>query len=252
VGSISKVGFIPAFVNGVTMIIATEIGDKTFWLAALMAMRYTRAFVFLGSIGALVVMTILSVGLGLVVPALVPKQYTHYAAGALFAYFGGRLLREAATMDPGQGNEELAEAEEALADKGLVGRDEKEDERSGKGMASAVAPRLDDGKKGGSGAPWAAVSARDWPILTQAFTITFLAEWGDRSQIATIAMAAAQDPVGICLGAVIGHSLCTGLAVLGGRLLAARISERMVAYVGGALFLLFSIHSFVVGPEGDE
>ena len=38
---------------------------------------------------------------------------------------------------------------------------------------------------GACGAPWAAVSARDWPILTQAFTITFLAEWGDRSQIAT-------------------------------------------------------------------
>ena len=28
------------------------------------------------------------------------------------------------------------------------------------------------------------------PILLQAFTLTFLAEWGDRSQIATIAMGA--------------------------------------------------------------
>ena len=62
-------------------------------------------------------------------------------------------------------------------------------------------------------------------ILTQAFTLTFLAEWGDRSQIATIALASAKDPYGVTLGGVIGHGFCTGLAVIGGRLLATRISE---------------------------
>ena len=86
-------------------------------------------------------------------------------------------------------------------------------------------------------------------ILTQAFTITFLAEWGDRSQIATIAMAAAKNPYGVTLGGVVGHALCTGLAVLGGKLLASRISERTVAFCGGVLFWLFAFHSLYVGPE---
>jgi putative Ca2+/H+ antiporter (TMEM165/GDT1 family) len=35
-----------------------------------------------------------------------------------------------------------------------------------------------------------------WAVMTEAFTLTFLAEWGDRSQIATIALAAAKDPYG--------------------------------------------------------
>lgn len=50
------------------------------------------------------------------------------------------------------------------------------------------------------------------------------------------------------LGGVLGHGICTGLAVVGGRLLAERISEKTVAIAGGLLFLIFSLHELIVGP----
>jgi hypothetical protein len=57
--------------------------------------------------------------------------------------------------------------------------------------------------------------------------MTFLGEWGDRSQIATIAMAAGQDYWWVTLGALAGHSICTGVAVIGGRAIAGRVSLKV-------------------------
>jgi putative Ca2+/H+ antiporter (TMEM165/GDT1 family) len=94
-----------------------------------------------------------------------------------------------------------------------------------------------------------AAAAENLRVFTQTFTMTFLAEWGDRSQIATIALAASKEPTGVVLGGLLGHALCTGLAVLGGKLLASSISERTVSLVGGSLFLVFAVHSFLVGPD---
>jgi len=84
---------------------------------------------------------------------------------------------------------------------------------------------------------------------SQAFTLTFLAEWGDRSQIATVALAASKNPFGVVLGGLVGHAFCTGLAVIGGKMLAAKISERTVAIIGGILFLIFGVTSIFFGPE---
>ena len=56
--------------------------------------------------------------------------------------------------------------------------------------------------------------------------LTFVAEWGDRSQLTTIILAARENVTGVILGGILGHSICTGIAVVFGRLLAQRISVR--------------------------
>lgn len=78
-------------------------------------------------------------------------------------------------------------------------------------------------------------------MAAEALVLTFLAEWGDRSQIATISLAAHMDPYMVTLGAILGHCVTTGLAVVGGELLAKRISQRTVAVAGGCLFFVFAL-----------
>ena len=54
----------------------------------------------------------------------------------------------------------------------------------------------------------------------------------------------------VTLGGILGHALCTGAAVMGGKHLATHIDERLVAICGGLLFLAFGAHSLWSGvPE---
>jgi len=77
-------------------------------------------------------------------------------------------------------------------------------------------------------------------VLWKSFSLVFLAEWGDRSMLATIALGAAQSPLGVASGAIAGHLIATALAILGGGFLANYLSEKLVGLLGGVLFLLFA------------
>lgn len=75
--------FWSGFVSGILTIWATEIGDKTFFIAAILSMKKDRVVVFAGAIGALIVMTVLSVVMGVVATKFLPPSVTHYLGGVL-------------------------------------------------------------------------------------------------------------------------------------------------------------------------
>ncbi|CAA6655382.1 unnamed protein product [Spirodela intermedia] len=197
VAAVAKSGFTAAF----TLIFVSEIGDK----------------VLLGSMGALGLMTILSVIIGRIFQS-VPAQFQttlpigEYAAVVLLIYFGLTSIKNAWDLPPAAANKEnegpelgeLVEAEEIVKEK--------------------VAKKL----------------TSPFEIISKSFSLVFFAEWGDRSMLATIALGAAQSPWGVATGAIAGHLVATSFAVLGGAFLAKYISEKLVGYLGGVLFLIFA------------
>lgn len=108
--------FLHAFLASISVIIVSELGDKTFFIAAIMAMRHSRVVVFTGAIAALGLMTILSVFLGYAT-TIIPRKYTFYISTALFAIFGLKMLKEGYDMDPNEGQEELEEVSAELKKK---------------------------------------------------------------------------------------------------------------------------------------
>lgn len=203
------------FTSGFLLVGLSELGDKTFFIAMLLAMRHSRRLVFLGVVAALAIMTILSVLMGQAISQL-PKYPIHLAEIALFIGFGLKLLYDAWQMPPQATGSEVAEAEAAIQQSTLKVK-----------------------------------SGTAWGVFLEAFTLTFMAEWGDRTQFATIALAASYNPWGVTIGAIAGHTLCAAIAVIGGRLVAGRISERTITALGGGLFIIFGIVAALEGaPKG--
>lgn len=252
------------------MILVSEVGDKTFLVAALMAMKHDRMVVFSAAFGALLVMTVLSAVLGHAVPTLIPKRLTSLLAAGLFFVFGAKLLREGMQMDPHEGvGAEMHEVEQELAAKekelgsqngnmsadalemGLNGRSTRSKGRLGSPARSpSESPSRHPSRKSDSmgGFLYGASNLCGLllsPVWVQTFVMTFLGEWGDRSQIATIAMAAGQDYWWVTLGATVGHAICTGVAVIGGRAIAGRVSMKVVTVGGAVAFLIFGLIYFI-------
>ncbi|KAB2621289.1 GDT1-like protein 4 [Pyrus ussuriensis x Pyrus communis] len=185
----SGLGIFDAFIASLSMILVSEIGDETFIIAALMAMRHPRSIVLSGALSALFIMTVLSTGLGRIVPNLISRKHTNSAATVLYLFFGLRLLYIAWRSSDSKSSQkkEIEEVEEKL--------------ESGQGKT-----------------PFRRFFSRFCtPIFLESFILTFLAEWGDRSQIATIALATHKNAIGVAVGATLGHTICTSVAVVGGR-----------------------------------
>ncbi len=181
-----------------------------------MAMRHPRRWVFIGVTTALFAMTVLSVLLGQVA-TLLPQHYVQWGAVALFLGFGFKLLWDASRMKGGGSlADEQAEAMEAVDN----------------GQGSVVA------------------LTSPYSIVTKTFALTFVAEWGDRTQLATITLAAANHPLGVIGGATLGHAICAAIAVVCGKLIAGRISEQWLTTAGGLLFILFGIVTGVNAMPG--
>lgn len=211
-GSLQE-GFLSAFL----LIFFSEIGDKTFFIAVLLALQKPKSAVFAGTFGALAIMTCISVALGEVLhladealhdslpPALADQPLDDYAAVLLLVIFGVQTILGAKESGDAA-DEEREEAEE----------DVEKLTKSAPGGADLL------------------------PLILSTFALVFAAEWGDKSFLATIALAAAASPVGVVTGAIAGHGVATGVAVSGGSLLSEYVSQELVSYAGGGLFLVFA------------
>jgi len=199
-----------AFGSSLTAITLAELGDKTFFMALILAVRHRARWVFVGAFAALAAVTLISLGLGYGLRELLPQAVVPWLAALLFLVFGFKLLVDAQGMAADAAREEAEEAEEVV------------------NAAETRRPIT---------SPWA--------VIWEAFALVFVAELGDRTQFTTIFLATAPARVfsfaGLLAGTLLGHAVVTWLAVGAGKWIGQRVNERLLYRLSGGLFLVFGL-----------
>jgi len=104
-----------------------------------------------------------------------------------------------------------------------------------------------DAEEAETEAEFGAKSARQvvgWRVVTLSFTVLFLAEWGDLSQILTASLVVRyDDPLSVFVGAFLALAVVSGLAAALGRTLLTRMKLSTLRRIGGGVCLVLAAYT---------
>ncbi len=188
------------------LVAPVELPDKTMFATLLLASRFRPLPVLIGVGAAFALQTVIAVAAGSLL-SLLPREWVVLGVAVLFAIGAVVLWRSAG--EAGQAGE------------------------AGEGGLAAAGG---DAKRA-QHKDWLA-----WRIVLASFGITFLAEWGDLSQLATAGLAARYDaPLSVFVGAYAALLLIASLAVFVGSKLVTRLPLRLVRRTAAVLFAAFAV-----------
>jgi len=77
-----------------------------------------------------------------------------------------------------------------------------------------------------------------------AFSITFMSEWGDKTQLSAAVFAAAYNPVLVLAGVLSALLLLSAVAVFLGCMLSEKVDRKKISILSGIAFILIGISMF--------
>ncbi|MGC8825455.1 MAG: TMEM165/GDT1 family protein [Anaerolineae bacterium] len=195
------------FASAFGLLLLAELGDKTQLAVLTQVCKYRTVLpVFLGGSLALTILTGLGVAFGQAIGVLLPANIIRRAAALLFVVMGLYLayqhLRQAG---------QHAEADEPL-------------------ICDTDADQS------------AALRRRDWAAFSSTFVLIFLAELGDKTQLASISLASkSTSPWMVFLGASLALTAVTALGVLFGQGISRLVPERLLRLLSAAAFIILGV-----------
>lgn len=239
------------------LICLAELGDKSFFIAMLLAAKHNAVLVFAGSLLGLFCSTVLAALAGHLLSSVLNLALLEVCAGLLFLCVACGLLLQYAHQ------QECVDAAEQEAQQSIL-TSASIDAEVGKDAAAAAAGLSAYGSAGGTAAPEKGLEqvtshqqvglpptspscsgltspSYSGPIsvLSLAASMSFFGEMGDKSQLLVMAQASRRSALLVTIGSLVGFAFVTGLAVLSGKAVANRLSRQLLGLVAGVGFALF-------------
>ena len=196
-----------AFLSAFGLIFVAELGDKTQLAVFSQTCKYRRPWpVFVGAGLALMAVTAVGVLGGEVLARLIPRQALDLGAAAAFVLAGLFVARSA-----------------LRAARGAEG-----------GSCEPQVPAEADCPP--------ASSLWDWEAFGSTFALLFVAELGDKTQLAVLTLSGqSQAPWAVFAGATLALITVTAVGVLGGEGLSRLVPERVLLWLSAVAFVAMGV-----------
>jgi putative Ca2+/H+ antiporter (TMEM165/GDT1 family) len=89
----------------------------------------------------------------------------------------------------------------------------------------------------------------DWKLLASTYGAIFMAELGDKTQLATLALASGRSRWAVFIGSALALVTTSALAVLGGDAVAHVVPPHYIKRGAGVLFVFLGVLFLLAKPE---
>jgi putative Ca2+/H+ antiporter (TMEM165/GDT1 family) len=186
------------------LVFVAELGDKTQLAVVTQTCKHRKPWaVFLGASTALIAVTALGAVGGQILGQFIPERVLRIAAALAFIVMGGLIIREAI--------------------------------KAGKNAAEDA---CDDTEQ----TTCTPASSWDWKTFGSTFGLLFVAELGDKTQLAVLSLAGKSENVWpVFVGGALALTLVAALGVVGGQGLCKLIPERLLLWISAVAFVVMGI-----------
>ncbi|MGQ9517167.1 MAG: TMEM165/GDT1 family protein [Anaerolineae bacterium] len=192
------------FVSAFSLLLLAELGDKTQLAVLTQVCKYRTVLpVFLGGLLALTLLTGIGVAFGQAVGLLLPADIIRRAAALLFLLMGLYLAYQMARQAGQSDSAPVCDTD-------------------------VIQPPAE--------------RRREWAAFSSTFVLIFLAELGDKTQLASISLASkSSSPWMVFLGASLALSVVTAVGALFGQGLSRLVPERTLRFAAAAAFIVLGV-----------
>ena len=234
-----QTSFLSSFGFSFSFIFISDLTDKSILLIIFLSKRLPLLTLYIVSLSSVLFMNYLSILLGYYLPKLIKDIYMKIIAFILFTSFGILSLIES-KKEKEKLNELIIDFNkkdiiDTENDYSLMNDESETDIESNKEIVFPSILRTNSNFTEESN------DNGNYGKIIAIFLAICLSDFGDKSQIGVITLAAIYNIYGILLGSTFALVATVTLAVLFGKWISEKISPKKLLFIGGLIFLFFGV-----------